>query len=117
MDFHRRRFVRGFLLVAFAAVLGGAGACQRTGARETETPGAPDRAGEAASTSISRVTADQVRQWMHEGRPLAILDSRSASAWAGGTTEAVGAIRVPPDDVDAHLEDIPRDRTIVAYCT
>jgi rhodanese-related sulfurtransferase len=54
---------------------------------------------------------------MDEGRPLAILDSRSAAAWAGGTAKAVGAIRVPPDDVEAHLEDIPRDRTIVAYCT
>ena len=101
-------------------MLVGATACQRGGTPETGT--ATTRGGTAeqvvpASTSVTRVTVDQVRQWMDEGRPLAILDSRSAAAWAGGTTKAVGAIRVPPDDVEAHLEDIPRDRTIVAYCT
>jgi rhodanese-related sulfurtransferase len=63
------------------------------------------------------VTIDEVRQWMDEGRTLVFLDSRSDGSWRAGTTKVPGAIRVPPHDIESHLESIPRDHTIVVYCT
>ena len=28
-----------------------------------------------------------------------------------------GAVRVPADEVDKHLSEIPRDRAVITYCT
>jgi len=64
-----------------------------------------------------RVTVEQVKQWMDEGVPLVFLDSRSESSWRALGTKLPGAIRVPPDDVESHLSEIPRDRRIIVYCT
>jgi hypothetical protein len=64
-----------------------------------------------------RVTVEQVQQWMDEGVPLTILDSRSDAAWGVATTQVPGSLRVPPTDVEPHLTQIPRDRRIIVYCT
>jgi rhodanese-related sulfurtransferase len=28
-----------------------------------------------------------------------------------------GALRVPADELEVHLDEIPRDRTVITYCT
>jgi rhodanese-related sulfurtransferase len=66
---------------------------------------------------VTRVTVDEVRARLDRGEPLAIVDARSADAWSKATSRIPGAIRVPPDDVAPHLEEIPRDRAVVTYCT
>jgi rhodanese-related sulfurtransferase len=66
---------------------------------------------------VTRVTVDEVRTRLDRGEPLAIVDARSADAWSKATSRIPGAIRVPPDDVAAHLEEIPRDRAVITYCT
>jgi rhodanese-related sulfurtransferase len=66
---------------------------------------------------VTRVTVDEVRARLDRGEPLAIVDARSAEAWSKATSWIPGAIRVPPDDVAAHLEEIPRDRAVITYCT
>jgi hypothetical protein len=71
----------------------------------------------STSPEPSRVTVEQVKQWMDEGVPLAFLDSRSEASWRGSGTKLPGALRVPPDDVESHLSEIPRDRRIIVYCT
>jgi uncharacterized lipoprotein YajG len=83
-------------------------ACKQQETSQTQT---------AAGMEPVRVTAEQVKAWMDAGKPLTILDSRSAAAWSSATSKAVGAIRVPPDDVEPYLDQIPRDRTIIVYCT
>jgi hypothetical protein len=75
-------------------------------AQETETPSEP-----------TRITVEQVKQWMADGVPFVVLDSRSEGAWEADDTIAVGAIRMPPNDVASHLSEIPRGAKIVAYCT
>jgi hypothetical protein len=116
----RRHLGLSLLCVALAVSIAGVTACRQGDAREARAPGAQHPATERAvpvSTGLSKVTVGQVRQWMDEGRPLALLDSRSDAAWLAATTKAAGAMRVPPLDVEGHLEGIPRDRTIVVYCT
>jgi hypothetical protein len=71
----------------------------------------------SAPPQVSKVTPEQVREWMDAGVPLVILDSRAGYAWDSATTKAAGAIRVPPDDVEPYLSKIPRDRRIIVYCT
>lgn len=63
-----------------------------------------------------RITPQEVRS-RQEGEPVAFLDDRNPRAWGEATDKLPGAIRVPADQVDAHLSEIPNDRTVVAYCT
>ena len=83
-------------------------ACRQREAQESEAP---------ASLELSKATVEQVQQWIESGEPLVVLDSRSVRAWDTGTTKALGALRVPPDDIEPHLAEIPRDQRIVVYCT
>ena len=68
-------------------------------------------------TEVTRVTPDEVKQRMDRGEPIAFLDARNPTAWAESGEKLPGAIRVPADEVGAHLSEIPRDRAVIAYCT
>jgi len=93
------------IAIALLSVLVALQACNHGGSRATPL-GSPER-----------VTIEQVEAWMAEGRELVLIDSRSDVAWERGATKARGAIRVPPNDVDSVLEQIPRDGALIVYCT
>ena len=61
-----------------------------------------------------RISVDDVAE---RGEGVFFVDTRNPQAWAEAETRLPGAIRVPADQVEQHLADIPRDRTIVTYCT
>ena len=65
----------------------------------------------------TRVTVDEVKERMDRGEPLAFLDNRNPTAWGEGQTKLPGASRVPADEVEQHLSEIPHDRTVITYCT
>ncbi|MFN2493246.1 MAG: rhodanese-like domain-containing protein [Pyrinomonadaceae bacterium] len=65
----------------------------------------------------TRVTIDEVKERMERGEKFTFLDTRNAEAWAEGQTKVSGAIRVPADEVEQHLSEIPHDRTVITYCT
>jgi rhodanese-related sulfurtransferase len=64
-----------------------------------------------------RITPHDVHRRLEAGERIVLLDSRSAKAWAESDVTVPGAIRVPPDEVEQHLGEIPRDGLIVTYCT
>ena len=66
---------------------------------------------------VNLISADEVNSRIDKGEPLYILDTRSQGAWDKADTKIPGAIRVPPDQIDKHLADVPRDRTVITYCT
>lgn len=65
----------------------------------------------------TRVTVEEVRERMGRGEPLAFVDTRNPQAWDEADTRLPGAIRVPADEVERHLKEIPRDRAVITYCT
>ena len=69
------------------------------------------------AVEVSRVTVEEVKARMDGGEPLTFVDARSPEAWAKSDVKIKGAIRVPPDEVMDHLGSIPRDRSVIAYCT
>ena len=46
-----------------------------------------------------------------------ILDVVAPAAWDQLDVAIAGALRIPPDQVDGRLPELPRDRDIIAYCT
>jgi rhodanese-related sulfurtransferase len=64
-----------------------------------------------------RVSAQQVREAMDSGKSMVILDVRAPHAWEPADSQAAGSVRMPLTDFEAHADELPRDRQIVAYCT
>jgi rhodanese-related sulfurtransferase len=65
----------------------------------------------------TRVTVDEIRERMARGEQFAFVDTRNPKAWAEADTRLPGAIRVPADEVEKHLAEIPKDRAVITYCT
>ncbi|MBI4455016.1 MAG: hypothetical protein HY644_03855 [Acidobacteria bacterium] len=65
----------------------------------------------------TRVTADEVKYRLAHGESFTLIDSRNPKAWGQADEKIPGAIRVPVEEVNQHLNEIPRDRAIITYCT
>jgi rhodanese-related sulfurtransferase len=63
-----------------------------------------------------RISVEDLRGRLDRGEDILFADTRNPKAWAEAETKLPGAIRIPADQVEQHLADIPRDRTIVTYC-
>jgi rhodanese-related sulfurtransferase len=65
----------------------------------------------------TRVTVDEVKERLDRGEPLVFVDTRNPKAWGEAETKLPGAIRVPADEVEQHLKEIPHNHAIITYCT
>jgi rhodanese-related sulfurtransferase len=65
----------------------------------------------------TRVTVDEVKQRLDRGEQFTFVDTRNAKAWAEATTKLPEAIRIPAEEVEQHLDEIPRGRSVITYCT
>ena len=70
-----------------------------------------------SSIQATRITVDEVKQRMDRGEQFAFVDSRNAQAWAEADRKLPSAIRVPAEELEQHLDEIPKDRAVITYCT
>jgi rhodanese-related sulfurtransferase len=54
---------------------------------------------------------------MVESREAVILDVVSSASYATMHEAVAGAIRIPPEELADRLDELPKSRTIIAYCT
>lgn len=54
---------------------------------------------------------------MENGEDFVFLDTRNPQAWAQSRVKLPEAIRVPLDQLEEHLSEIPKNTPVVAYCT
>lgn len=67
---------------------------------------------------MTKVTVQEVQgQLSRKDGRITIVDARSPDAWNKSDVKASGAIRIPPDEAEAHIADVRRDDYIVTYCT
>jgi len=52
-----------------------------------------------------------------ESREAVILDVVSSASYASMREAIAGAVRIPPEELADRLDELPRSRTIIAYCT
>jgi rhodanese-related sulfurtransferase len=67
--------------------------------------------------NATSVSAAEVNRMLEQGAPVTFVDARNPTAWGESAVKLPGAIRVPADEVDRQLDEIPRDGTIITYCT
>ena len=46
-----------------------------------------------------------------------ILDVVASHVWPSMTRTIHGSIRIPPEEIEARLGELPRDKTMITYCT
>jgi rhodanese-related sulfurtransferase len=64
-----------------------------------------------------RISVSELKRHLDAGERFVILDDRSSEAWEKGATQIPGSVRIPPDELDKHLQKIPLNARIVTYCT
>lgn len=65
----------------------------------------------------TRVTVDEVKERLDRGEELVFVDTRNPQAWGESNAKLPGAIRVPANELEQHLGEIPKDHTVITYCT
>ena len=63
-----------------------------------------------------RIEADEAKAMVDAGEAV-ILDVVALHVWPAMSSTIKGAIRIPPEEVEKRLDELPRDKTIIAYCT
>ena len=64
-----------------------------------------------------RISVSELKRRIDAGEQFTIIDVRNPHAWAESNGMIPGAIRIPIDELEKHLPQIPKSRPIVAYCT
>ena len=65
----------------------------------------------------TRVTIDELKERMDRGEQFTFVDTRNPQAWGESDKKLPNAIRVPAEEIAGHLNEIPKDRTVITYCT
>lgn len=76
-----------------------------TGPRPTQTIPFPD---------VPRISVEETADKMASGEAL-LVDVRSGDSYEKG--HAAGAVSIPENEIDARVDEIPRDVDVVFYCT
>jgi len=66
---------------------------------------------------IPRITVEELKAKLAKNAPVFIIDSRSPGSYDNSEIKIKGAVRIPMDEIESRLNEIPRDREIVVYCT
>lgn len=65
----------------------------------------------------TRITTDEVKERLNRGEEFTFIDTRNPTAWGESDEKLPNAIRVLADEIAQHLNEIPRDRVVITYCT
>jgi rhodanese-related sulfurtransferase len=64
---------------------------------------------------VARISAPDLKARLDGGEEILVVDSRSLAEFE--RRHIAGAISVPLREVPARLDELPRDKDIVFYCT
>ena len=117
----KRKFLipASLALAATAALLG---ACKATDTAGNPGAGSPPAARKSATTGTTEIHADGVRrvgpaelkEMVDEGRAV-VYDTRAKSTY--DYEHIKGALSMPHEEVASRAGELPKDKTLVFYCT
>ena len=117
----RRLFIPAALgIAAAAAALFGACKATDTAGNMSAGAGASAAAAPAAGTTevhadgVRRVTVAELQKMLEDGRTV-IYDTRAKATY--DLEHIKGALSLPSNEVEARAGELPRDKTLVFYCT
>jgi rhodanese-related sulfurtransferase len=63
-----------------------------------------------------RIDAAEAKAIIDAGEAI-ILDAVASHVWSSMARTIQGSIRIPPEEVKDRFAELPRDKTIITYCT
>ena len=64
-----------------------------------------------------RMTVADLLSRLEKHAPVVIVDSRSESSWEGSDKQIKGSVRIPIDQIEARMSELPKDKEIIIYCS
>ena len=64
-----------------------------------------------------RISLEDAHRLWRSGRTIMFIDTRNPKAWATAEEKIPGAVRIPLEEIEAHLNELDRHATIITYCT
>jgi 3-mercaptopyruvate sulfurtransferase SseA len=111
----RKLFITAVLACAAAAVL--LAACKATdtaGNSAASSPGSKLDHVNVPPDGARRVTVAELQKMLDDGEAV-IYDTRAKGSYE--QEHIKGALSMPSSDVDSHASELPKDKTLVFYCT
>ena len=118
------------LLLAVMLALASVAAAQSTKSKSKSKSKKPTATAATASSSqaaqtaehktegeVPRITVDELKEKLAKNAPVFVIDSRSQGSYDNSEMKIKGAVRIPMDEIETRLKEIPHDREIVVYCT
>lgn len=68
-------------------------------------------------TDAVGVKPAELKRMLDSGEPVLALDVRQPDALSTCPFSIPGSVRIPPSELPDRYGELPRDRTIVAFCT
>ena len=72
-------------------------------------------AGPRNQDEVPRIAPSVLKERLDAGDSLLVVDARSSDEYAAA--HIPGAISLPLSDLEARMDELPRDQEIVLYCT
>jgi rhodanese-related sulfurtransferase len=63
-----------------------------------------------------RIEAPDAKAMVDAGEAI-VLDVVASHVWPAMARTLPGSIRIPPEEIGKRFGELPRDKTIIAYCT
>ena len=63
-----------------------------------------------------RINVEAAKELIDSGEGI-ILDMVASHVWPSMTRTIQGSIRIAPEEIEERFAELPRDKTIITYCT
>lgn len=63
-----------------------------------------------------RIDVEQAKALLDAGDAV-VLDSVASHIWPSMSRVIQGAIRIPPEEIKDRFSELPRNKTVIVYCT
>lgn len=70
----------------------------------------------ALAAEAPRISKEELKALMNSDN-VVVMDARSEISWKTGKFKIKGAIRTSAKEIDQWLDSIPKDKTLVIYCS
>jgi rhodanese-related sulfurtransferase len=64
-----------------------------------------------------RISAQTIKQRMKKGDYFVFIDTRNPQAWESSDIKLPHARRIPAEEIEQRLDEIPTGLPIITYCT
>jgi rhodanese-related sulfurtransferase len=66
---------------------------------------------------VELISAEEAWRLVQQGADPVFIDTRNARHWGQSDVKILGAMRIWREELEARIEEVPRGRTIITYCT